>query len=379
MARTQYDIIENLFRIKSGDFLRSSELSDSYDYPVFGGNGITGKYKKYNLSGENIIIGRVGAKCGNVFLTNERIWATDNAFYISEYFRDFDLRYLKLMLEFVDLGSTANQAAQPVISFKSIKNIELPVPSLIEQKQIVSKIESLFTRIDQSIGLLKENLLHTQALKSSVLDEELNKVIELNETTFDKLIREIVSGFACNKSNEKPNGYVHLRTHNIDLTGRLNFDLSIKIDPKKVDSSKSQLKRGDVLFNNTNSKELVGKTALVDQDYDYGFSNHLTRIRVDENLISPEYLVNYFLNLHQQGYFLRICKKWIGQAGVNSTMLKETLIRYPSSLKDQELINEKVRTVNARSNELIKEIETKIDNLKALKSSLLDKAFRGEL
>ncbi len=379
MTNSKYDTIQNLFKIKSGNFLRSSELSDSYDYPVFGGNGITGKYKEYNLEGENIIIGRVGAKCGNVYLTNEKIWATDNAFYVSEFLREFHLPYLKLMLEYVDLGSTANQAAQPVISYKSIKNLELPVPLVAEQKRIVSKLDDIFERIDQSIALLEENLKHTQALMSSVLDEELNRLKDLEEDKVGNIIEEIVSGFACNKSNEKPDGYVHLRTHNIDLTGRLNFDLKVKIDPKKVDPKKNQIEKGDVLFNNTNSKELVGKTVLVDQNYDFGFSNHITRIRVDRDKIDPEYLVNYFLNLHQQGYFLRICKKWIGQAGVNTSMLKDTLVKFPRKIKDQKKINEKVRTLNAGSKKLIGEIETKINNLKSLKSSLLDKAFKGEL
>lgn len=230
-----------------------------------------------------------------------------------------------------------------------------------------------FNKNDQEI----QNL--TQLLSQNILQNELNNGIDFGEDKLGNLVKEIVSGFACNKSNEKPDGHVHLRTHNIDLSGHLNFDLVVKIDPKKVDLKKNQINKGDILFNNTNSKELVGKTALVDKDYEYGFSNHLTRIRVDESKINPEYLVNYLMNLHQQGYFLRICKKWIGQAGVNSGMLKNVNVKFPINIADQKCINDKIRNVNSGSNKLIKEIESKIDNLKALKASLLDQALKGEL
>ncbi|NOT76175.1 MAG: N-6 DNA methylase [Cyclobacteriaceae bacterium] len=210
-------------------------------------------------------------------------------------------------------------------------------------------------------------------------DNELNTYSNIVEDKVGNLTTEMVSGFACNKSNERPGGYVHLRTHNIDLTGELNFSLMIQIDPKKVDQKKNTLRKNDILFNNTNSKELVGKTALVGQDYNYGFSNHLTRIRLKEEIINPQYLVNYLLNLHQQGYFLRICKKWIGQAGVNSSMLNATIIKYPKDIRDQERINEKVRQLNSRFKIIMEETELNIENLKKMKSSLLDKACNGEL
>src|SRR4051812_45535590 len=53
-----------------------------------------------------------------------------------------------------------------------------------------------------------------------------------------ELCGSIEPGFACSKSHQAPNGHVHLRTHNISTLGVLNFDLVIRIDPTKVDSSK---------------------------------------------------------------------------------------------------------------------------------------------
>ena len=56
---------EECFKLKSGDGLTRKTMVEG-DYPVFGGNGIAGTHNEYNLSGNNVIIGRVGALCGNV-------------------------------------------------------------------------------------------------------------------------------------------------------------------------------------------------------------------------------------------------------------------------------------------------------------------------
>lgn len=106
-----YKPVEEVFKIRSGGFIKSSQLSETGAYNVFGGNGVTGKTENFNIDGENIIIGRVGAKCGNVRLLREKIWLTDNAFYISHYLKDVFKPYLAAFLDHYNLGKTANQAA----------------------------------------------------------------------------------------------------------------------------------------------------------------------------------------------------------------------------------------------------------------------------
>ena len=91
--------IEKCFKVKSGDFLPKSKMVDTGNINVYGGNGITGKHNKSNLSGSNILIGRVGAKCGNVRFVQDDVWLTDNAFYISEFFTEFDFQFLVYLLK----------------------------------------------------------------------------------------------------------------------------------------------------------------------------------------------------------------------------------------------------------------------------------------
>jgi type I restriction enzyme S subunit len=156
----------------------------------------------------------------------------------------------------------------------------------------------------------------------------------------EKKVEEIASliqpGFACNKRHQVEDGYVHLRTHNIDVHGKLNFDLIVRIDQKQVDERRAHIRRGDVIFNNTNSQELVGKTCLVNDNYDFAYSNHLTLIRLRDGY-EPNYVVRYFNLLWRRGFFANLCNRWIGQAGINTNVLKRLTIPFPP-LDEQERI-----------------------------------------
>src|SRR5690349_22732247 len=86
------------------------------------------------------------------------------------------------------------------------------------------------------------------------------------------LTSTIDSGFACSKNNATDDGVVHLRTHNIGLDGELRVSTLVRIPKTFVNGSSVGLKMGDVLFNNTNSVELVGKTVLIREDLPFAFS-----------------------------------------------------------------------------------------------------------
>jgi len=151
--------------------LSKRNMIEDGQYNVYGGNGINGRHNQSNLSGENIIIGRVGALCGNVRYINESIWITDNACYISEYLDNINKKYLTQMLLHIKLGKTANQAAQPVISYKGINSLELPLPPLNIQQKTVTYLDSISQKIEKLKQVQKEKMQSLVALKASILDQ----------------------------------------------------------------------------------------------------------------------------------------------------------------------------------------------------------------
>lgn len=159
-------------KVRSGDFLPAKAMVEAGKIDVYGGNGVSGRHNSKNLTGQNIVIGRVGAKCGNVHHVVGDAWVTDNALLVSEYHRPFDLRFLATLLRFKDLRSRANQMAQPVISFATIKDVQLKFPeSKVEQSQIADQLDALAAETQRLARLYEQKLAALSELKKSLLHQ----------------------------------------------------------------------------------------------------------------------------------------------------------------------------------------------------------------
>ena len=164
-------LLEDCFKMKSGDNLTAKNMSEG-EYPVFGGNGIAGYHNEYNLSGSNVIIGRVGALCGNVRHITENIWLTDNAFKVVDFKFDFDHSFLTYLLNHKDLRSYARQAAQPVISNSSLKDVVLNFPkSKKEQQTIVRQLDALRAETQKLEAVYQKKIVDLEELKKSILQK----------------------------------------------------------------------------------------------------------------------------------------------------------------------------------------------------------------
>jgi len=150
-----------IISIKSGNGLTSKQMAKNGKIPVFGGNGITGYHNKANVGEKTIAIGRVGYYCGSVHITPDAAWITDNAFITSFSKENISKEFLFFLLKSADLRSNDSSTAQPVISGKKIYPLEVLLPPLKEQKEIVHRAEALFSKADQ----LQEKL---NAAKSGV-------------------------------------------------------------------------------------------------------------------------------------------------------------------------------------------------------------------
>ena len=133
---------ENIIALKSGTQLSAKNMSKGI-YPVFGGNGINGYHNEYIFEEPMIVIGRVGAYCGNIHKTKPKSWITDNALYISKQFIDYNEDYLIYLLKNLKLNQYASQSGQPLISFGRIKSVEIIVPPIELQNQFAERIAAI--------------------------------------------------------------------------------------------------------------------------------------------------------------------------------------------------------------------------------------------
>lgn len=158
-----------LFSLKSGNSLSANKQIPGI-FNVYGGNGITGTHIEFNRKGEYIIIGRVGAYCGNVRIVNGSFWLTDNAFELIQKTEKQNSKYLLYLLRLIDLFKYANHAAQPVISNTVLQNVIIPLPPLPLQQQFASKIEA----IEKQKELIKKSIKETEDLFNSRMDYYFN-------------------------------------------------------------------------------------------------------------------------------------------------------------------------------------------------------------
>jgi len=133
--------LSEVMKLASGKFLPEKETRPGA-YAVYGGNGIKGRHNKYFLERPVLVIGRVGAYCGAVHMTEAKSWVTDNALYVAEYLQKVDQRYLAVILADLNLNQFAKIGGQPSISQSTVLSQTVPLPPLEVQREIAAKIEA---------------------------------------------------------------------------------------------------------------------------------------------------------------------------------------------------------------------------------------------
>jgi len=355
--------------------ITSKEIKSEGHYKVFGANGVIGYYDKYNHEESEVLVTCRGATCGTVNMSEPKSWITGNAMVVHPKKENISKKFLFFLLKAIDIDKAISGSAQPQITRKSLSPIEIPLPSLSEQKRIVEKIEKLFAKIDEAERLRAESLAASAALLPSALHQLFIKIKKKwKSDKIGNIVLDFRSGFACSKRATGDKGIPQLRPNNIGFNGKIDLSNLVFIPQKLVNQEKYKLKKGDVLFNNTNSKELVGRAVLVERNLKYVFSNHITRIKVNPKVLFPEWLVVNINYLWEIGYFLDISQKWIGQAGVNTQMLKSTEIFIPP-LSEQKKIVAYLDALSQKSRELQKLRQQTAAGFYALHQSILAQAF----
>ena len=164
-----WSVIPLKYSIKcsSGDQLPSEQITADPPHsgysPVIGGNGKLGYSTHTNVDSPLLVIGRVGALCGNVHYVSQPAWITDNALVLRVNQVDYELGYLTELLRIRNLNELANRSAQPVITGTQVGSLKIVKPPLHEQtlvfmylKQLLSKTESVLSNVSRQIKLIQD-------------------------------------------------------------------------------------------------------------------------------------------------------------------------------------------------------------------------------
>jgi len=192
------------------------------------------------------------------------------------------------------------------------------------------------------------------------------------EATLGELGVEAQSGFPSGKHNATGRGVPHLRPMNVDRLGRIDLG-----EIKYVEDDRDRrLRAGDVLFNNTNSPALIGKTAYFDKAGDFAFSNHMTRLRAPD-VVEGKYLAAYLHTLWMHGVFRRLCNHHVNQASVSSKRLLGELVLALPPLNEQRRIVAAIEEHLSRLDAGEAALETGLRRLEVFGEAADSELYRG--
>ncbi|WP_144460721.1 restriction endonuclease subunit S [Siminovitchia fortis] len=408
-----------LCTIKTGR-LNANAANENGIYPFFTCAKDIFKINDYAFDGEAILV--TGNGDFNVKYYNGKFNAYQRTYVLQNF--NCDGKYLFLYLKSTLDILTSNNRGSTIkyIRLGDLQNHFVNLPPLNEQKRIADKVEHLLNKIDEAKRLIEEAKETFEHRRAAILDKAfrgeltarwrentdslatadqlLNKIGGKKDMKNDPLDGEVLSNLfnlpkgwkwvrlndliesstygTSSKTNDNIEGVPVIRMGNI-FDGKIILDNLKYLPNDHSDIMKLDLEENDLLFNRTNSYELVGKTAIVNREIagKMTFASYLIRVR----LLYKEILANYvchYINSHiGRTMLMTMVTQQVGQANINSKKLAALPIPLPPEKEIKEISNilndflqKEKRTLN---------IMTLDGNVENLKQSVLYQAFRGEL
>src|SRR5262245_52399837 len=192
------------------------------------------------------------------------------------------------------------------------------------------------------------------------------------------LLIDVQPGFACGSNSRDGDGVPHLRPMNITRAGQVSLDDLKRVPPSSATAAGKWAERGDVLFNNTNSPELVGKTAVYNLAEPRAFSNHITRLRTRREALAPAYCAAFLHHSWSIGLFEQLANNHVSQASVGREVLESLSIPLPP-LAEQRRIIVAIERLTARVDTARERLARVPAILKRFRQSVLAASCSGRL
>ena len=356
---------------------------------------------KHMLAPNDILFARTGATVGKTYFYDGEIGAAVFAGYCIRFRIDPEKALPKYVYWYTKTNTFAQwingiqrPAGQPNINKEEYKSFNLILPSKEQQAHLISLMNRAIAERNQKLLEANRLLAGPSQLVLEMLgisfsspprrltyavprasisgrfdadyySPKFSKFREQIEHTpypavsIGEISDKIMAGFAAGKQDQADTlpddkRVPHLRPFSITPEGELSFE-TMKYVPKTRLKDEDYCRKNEVLFNNTNSPDLVGKTTVFDSDVLCATSNHMTRITVKDG-VNPYYVAAFFNVLLSTGYWKLLCTNFNNQAGVNTETLKNVRIPLPPK-EIQDDIATAIMLRRVKANALRKEAE----------------------
>ena len=321
----------------------------------------------YEYSNEALIIGTGGN--ANLHHSYGKFSVSTDCFVLESkdknFLVEFIYRYLLKNINILENGFRG--AGLKHISKEYLENIKIPIISLEKQKMIIKILKNIDIFIDKNkqikneLSFLNKSLFATMFgdIKTNDKNWEIRKLGEVIQTQYgtSKKATSIVAGFPI------------LRMNNITYSGEMDYRDLKYIELSDNEKEKFLLKKGELLFNRTNSKDLVGKTGLFELDSPMAFAGYLIKMK-PSNLIHSKFLLFFMNSEFMKKLLYNKAKNIVGMANINAKELEDFSIILPP-IELQNKFAERIEKIT----KLSFEIEEAIKEAENLYNSLISKYF----
>ena len=285
------------------------------------------------------------------------------------WFLYFALLHSKPSLEAMATGSTFAS-----VNKTTLDDLSIPFFDRLQQATIGSFLRCLILQIEQE----EHAITTTQAVKRAAMQTlftrglrgETQKETEVGPlpeswaiTAIDDVA--VTTQYGLSVRGQTSGRYPILRM-NCQEDGKVHYRDIQFVDLDSESYDRFRVKPGDLLFNRTNSIDLVGRMAIIEDDRPAVFASYLVRLVVDANRCIPEFL-NYFMNWPRtQGEIKKLASRAVGQANINATKLRTVQFPLPPMDEQQHIVA------------ILDAIDRKID-LHQRKRAVLEELFKALL
>ena len=260
-----------------------------------------------------------------------------------------------------------------------IKSIIIPLPPLPEQQ----KIAEILSTVDSAIEKVNQAIAKIERLKKGLMQELLTKGIgrkEFKDTEIGRIpkewevvrLGEVIKlcqyGLSVKISDQGK--YPIIKMDDI-VNGYVVNDNVKYVDIDEETYRKFKLEKGDVLFNRTNSYELVGRTGIFLLNGGYVFASYLIRLKPNRKIVNPHFLTFYLIFSNEK--IRQLATRAVHQANINATNLQNLKLPLPP-LPEQQKIAEILSTVDKR----LELLRAKKEKLERIKKGLMHDLLTGK-
>ena len=299
--------------------------SNNGTYGIYGASGYIKNVDFYQQDKPYVAVVKDGAGIGRTMLLPEKTSVIGTMQYLIPN-NSINVEYLYYAVTYMNLSKYFTGATIPHIYFKDYQKEKIPLLEISKQKEIANTLNEIDNLIKICNQLCDKIDLIVKSRFVEMFGDPVTNPYDWDVVTIGDIVTDVRYG--TSKPAVEGGKYPYLRMNNLTYDGHLDLSDMKYIDIPDNEIEKCIVRKGDILFNRTNSIDLVGKTCVFDLDDDMVIAGYIIRVRLNEKLL-PIVLSSYMNSNILKEQLKNMAKGAVNQANINAQELQSIEVYLP--------------------------------------------------